>query len=45
MTLDRIPDLLVLYGEDVLFLMGGGLYGRSPDLADNARYFLSLVGR
>lgn len=45
MTLDRIPDLLALYGEDVLFLMGGGLYGRSPDLADNARYFLSLVGR
>lgn len=45
MTLDRIPDLLALYGEDVLFLMGGGLYGRSPDLADNAQYFLSLVGR
>ena len=45
MTLDRIPDLLALYGEDVLFLMGGGLYGRSLDLVDNARYFLSLVGR
>ncbi len=45
MTLEKIPEMLDLYGNDVMFLMGGGLYGRSPDLADNARYFLSLVGR
>jgi ribulose-bisphosphate carboxylase large chain len=45
MTMDKIPDMLELYGNDVLFLMGGGLYGRSPDLVKNVRYFLSLVGR
>ena len=45
MTLEKIPDMLELYGKDVLFLMGGGLYGRSPDLVENVRYFLSLVGR
>ena len=45
MTMDKIPDMLELYGNDVLFLMGGGLYGRSPDLVENVRYFLSLVGR
>lgn len=45
MTLEKIPELLELYGHDVMFLMGGGLYGRSPDLAENARYFLALVGR
>ncbi|MBD3305177.1 ribulose 1,5-bisphosphate carboxylase large subunit [candidate division KSB3 bacterium] len=45
MTMEKVPDMLALYGHDVMFLMGGGLYGRSPDLADNVRYFLSLVGR
>ena len=45
MTLDRVPDMLDLYGEDVLFLIGGGLYGHSPDLAANVRYFLGMVGR
>jgi ribulose-bisphosphate carboxylase large chain len=45
MTLDRVPDMLELYGEDVMFLIGGGLYGHSPDLAANTRYFLGMVGR
>jgi len=45
MSLERVPDMLELYGEDVMFLIGGALYARSPDLVDNARYFLSLVGR
>ena len=45
MTMEKVPDMLELYGNDVLFLMGGGLYGRSPDMAENVRYFLSLVGR
>ncbi len=45
MSLERVPDMLELYGDDVLFLVGGSLYARSPDLVDNARYFLSLVGR
>jgi ribulose-bisphosphate carboxylase large chain len=45
MTMEKIPDMLELYGDDVMFLMGGGLYGHSPDLVENVRYFLSLVGR
>jgi ribulose-bisphosphate carboxylase large chain len=45
MNLHRVPELLRFYGNDVLFLIGGALYSRSPDLSDNARYFLSLVGR
>lgn len=43
MSLERIPELLALYGRDVLFLVGGALYGRSPDLEANARHFLALV--
>ena len=45
MDLTRIPELLQLYGNDVMFLIGGALYSRSPDLVENAQYFLSLVGR
>lgn len=45
MTLAKVPDMSELYGPDVMFLMGGGLYGYSPDLAANTRYFLSLIGR
>jgi ribulose-bisphosphate carboxylase large chain len=45
MALEKIPDFLKLYGAAVIFLIGGSLYGRSPDLAANARYFLALVGR
>ncbi|MDM8558894.1 RuBisCO large subunit C-terminal-like domain-containing protein [Candidatus Parabeggiatoa sp. HSG14] len=45
MSLENIPDMLTLYGNDVIFLIGGALYSRSADLGDNVRYFLSLVGR
>jgi ribulose-bisphosphate carboxylase large chain len=45
MSLEQIPDMLDLYGNDVIFLIGGALYSRSMDLVENARYFLSLVGR
>lgn len=43
MDLGRVPDMLDLYGNDVMFLMGGALYARSPDLEANARYFRGLV--
>jgi len=45
MTLDKVPDMQQLYGEDVIFLIGGALYAHSPDLVENVRYFLNLVGR
>lgn len=45
MTLEKIPEMLAHYGHEVIFLIGGALYSRSTNLVDNARYFLSLVGR
>jgi len=45
MSLERVPDMLDLYGQDVIFLVGGGLMKHSPDLVANCRYFLKLVGR
>lgn len=45
MDLARIPDMLETYGRDVVFLIGGALHQRGPDLAANARYFRELVER
>lgn len=45
MSLERIPDMLDLYGQDVIFLVGGGLLKHSPDIVANCRYFLKIVGR
>ncbi len=42
--LGNIPELLDVYGNEVIFLMGGGLFKHSPDLVENCRYFRSLVG-
>ncbi|MCE5286801.1 MAG: RuBisCO large subunit C-terminal-like domain-containing protein [Pelosinus sp.] len=42
-TLPLIPELLEVYGEDVIFLMGGGLVKRGPDIEDNCRYFRQLI--
>lgn len=45
MDLARIPDMLETYGRDVVFLIGGALHQRGPDLSANARYFRELVER
>jgi ribulose-bisphosphate carboxylase large chain len=44
MTLERIPELLELYGQDVVFLIGGGLH-RGADLVETCRGFRRLVER
>jgi len=43
MTLERIPELMKVYGKDVLFLMGGGLFKPGRSLVDNCKAFLALV--
>lgn len=43
MTLARVPDILDLYGREVMFLIGGGLHQRGPNLVENCRYFRGLV--
>jgi ribulose-bisphosphate carboxylase large chain len=43
MTMEKIPDMLKTYGQDVIFLVGGGLFKQGPDLAANARYFSQLL--
>jgi ribulose-bisphosphate carboxylase large chain len=45
MSLQRIPEMLEVYGSDVIFLVGGGLHRHGPDLVENSRYFLQLVSQ
>ncbi len=43
MRFDLLATLCALYGQDTVFLVGGELLGRSPDLARNTREFLDEV--
>jgi ribulose-bisphosphate carboxylase large chain len=43
MSLDRVPDMLEVYGRDVIFLIGGGLHQQGPNLIENCRYFYKMV--
>lgn len=44
LTLEGIPELLDFYGREVIFLIGGGLHQRGPDLLiESCRLFRHLV--
>jgi hypothetical protein len=43
--LARVPEMLELYGREVIFLIGGGLHTHGPDLVKNCRYFRQMVER
>jgi ribulose-bisphosphate carboxylase large chain len=45
MTLERVPEMLELYGQDLIFLIGGDLHRQSPDLVESSRYFRNLAER
>ena len=43
MSFDKVPDMLETYGQDLIFLIGGGLFKHGPDLVENCRYFRKMV--
>jgi S-methyl-5-thioribulose 1-phosphate isomerase len=43
MNLGRVPEMLETYGQDLIFLIGGGLFKHGPDLVENCRYFRKMV--
>ncbi len=43
MSLDTIQKMKLFYGNDVVFLVGGGLFKHSSDLTASCRRFLQLV--
>jgi ribulose-bisphosphate carboxylase large chain len=44
MTVHRVPELLEFYGNDVILLIGGGLFQHGPDLLENCREFRRRIG-
>lgn len=43
MSIQRVPELHAVYGNDVMFLIGGGLFQHGPDIVENCRYFRSML--
>jgi ribulose-bisphosphate carboxylase large chain len=43
MSLDRVPGMMEIYGDDVMFLIGGGLFQCGDDLVENCLRFRKLV--
>ncbi len=43
MRLERVPEMLDLYGREVIFLIGGGLHQQGSDLVENSRHFRAMV--
>ncbi len=43
MSLERVPEMVSTYGQDVILLIGGDLHRPGPNLAENARRFLESV--
>jgi len=43
MSLETIRNMKLFYGNDVIFLIGGGLFKHSSDLTASCRRFLELV--
>lgn len=43
MSLDKVPEMIRVYGKEVVFLMGGGLFRHSDDLVENCKYFRKMV--
>ena len=43
MTRERIANLKEMYGNEVIFLVGGGLHRMGPDLTENVRQLIEAV--
>jgi len=43
MSIERVPEMHRVYGNDVMFLIGGGLFQRGPDIVENCRYFREML--
>ncbi|HWQ71528.1 MAG TPA: hypothetical protein VN370_04320 [Desulfitobacteriaceae bacterium] len=42
-NIKSIPTLAQFYANDVILLMGGGLFTSGPDLVENCRFFKEVV--
>ncbi|KPU42714.1 2,3-diketo-5-methylthiopentyl-1-phosphate enolase [Oxobacter pfennigii] len=45
MSLSSIPESLKVYGNDVIFLVGSGLFKNGPDIIESSRYFRDIIDK
>lgn len=45
MTFEKVAPMKEFYGNDVAFLMGGGLFTVTPDLPGNCRKFIEMLSK
>jgi ribulose-bisphosphate carboxylase large chain len=43
MSVESVPAMQKVYGKDVIFLIGGGLFKIGPDIVKNCQHFRELV--
>ncbi|NBB89903.1 MAG: ribulose 1,5-bisphosphate carboxylase large subunit [Spirochaetes bacterium] len=43
MNMKNIPEMRSVYGQEVIYLIGGGLHRHGDDLVENSRHFRQLV--
>lgn len=43
MNFQNVPEMLNVYANDVIYLMGGGLFKKGPDLVQNTRELKRLI--
>lgn len=43
MNFQNVPEMLNIYGNDVIYLMGGGLFRKGPDLIQNTQELKRLI--
>jgi ribulose-bisphosphate carboxylase large chain len=43
MNFQNVPEMLQVYGDDVIYLMGGGLFKKGPDLIKNTKELKNLI--
>lgn len=41
----RLPELVNIYGKDTMFLVGGDMFRRGPDLTENMKAFIDVLER
>ncbi len=45
MSLEAVSEMHEMYGNDLIYLIGGGLFRRGDDLVENCKYFRSLIDK
>ncbi len=41
----RLPELITMYGKDTMYLVGGDMFRRGPDLTENMKAFIEILER